>query len=106
MTWGLVGLAAPSGGAPVEAAPRGGPTHTTTNACQKNKKSRYCDAELSKHKALSLHLGAFAVETAIFFTASDAVGYLLSPAPRADFINELLTQDTSIIVHDNEHAHS
>jgi hypothetical protein len=27
----------------------------------------------------------------------DAVGYLLSPAPRADFINELLTQDTSSI---------
>ena len=25
---------------------------------------------------------------------ADAVGYPLSPAPRADFINELLTQDT------------
>ena len=30
-----------------------------------------------------------------FHTDSDAVGYLLSPATRAEFINGLLTQDTS-----------
>ena len=29
-----------------------------------------------------------------FFTPSYAVGYILSPAERADFFNELLTQDT------------
>jgi hypothetical protein len=29
------------------------------------------------------------------FTASYAVGYILTPAPRAGFFEELLTQDTS-----------
>jgi hypothetical protein len=30
-----------------------------------------------------------------FFTASYAVGYILSPAPRAELFNEPLTQHTS-----------
>jgi hypothetical protein len=32
-----------------------------------------------------------------FRTASHAVGYLLSPATRGDFIDELLTQDTGLL---------
>jgi hypothetical protein len=33
-------------------------------------------------------------EIVYFFTPSHAVGYVLSPAPRADLINELLRHDT------------
>ncbi len=50
------------------------------------------DAEKGPFVFKPLRLRASAVRRVFgdYFTASHAVGYLLSPAPRADFINERL----------------